>query len=138
MTYCCCCFQFQFTPLHKAESRNYQSIVKLLLNHKARPTFQQPVRIFVCFDIVCSFKFFFIVCFGLCLIFRKVFFSLHRASQGAVTGACDILRDTRDGREKIICFFCCCNCYCSLVQRFSKSSITQYRKRGLTIQFIAL
>ena len=24
---------------------------------------------------------------------------------GAVTGACDIMRDTRDGREKIICFF---------------------------------
>ena len=33
---------------------------------------------------------------------------------GAVTGACDIMRDTRDGREKIICFFCCCNCYCRL------------------------
>jgi len=41
---CRCCFQFQFTPLHKAERRNHHSIVKLLLDHKARPTLQQPVR----------------------------------------------------------------------------------------------
>ena len=57
-----------------------------------------------------SSSFFSLFVFGLCLIFRKVFFSLHRASalEGAVTGACDLMRDTRDGREKI-CFFCCCN-----------------------------
>ena len=58
---CSCCFQSQFTPLHKAGRRNHHSIVKLLLDYKARPTLQQPVRniplnvyILSCCLFVCS------------------------------------------------------------------------------------
>ena len=38
------CFQFQRTPLQKAERQNHHSIVQLLLKNDARPSPHQPVR----------------------------------------------------------------------------------------------
>ena len=81
---CSCCFQFQFTPLHKAERRNHHSIVKLLLDHKARPTLQQPVRnipmniyILSCCVFVCLFRFLKLFCV---LCFKKYYMASARNS----------------------------------------------------------
>ena len=78
----CRCFQFQFTPLHKAERRNHPSVVKLLLDHKARPAFQQPVRniprnvyIHGCLFVV---VFFLLLCFKkYYMVAAEEFSSLH-------------------------------------------------------------
>ena len=58
-------FQFQRTPLQKAESQNHHSIVQLLQKNDARPSLHQPVR----YQIVSLFQFPFCQTF-----FQKTFF----------------------------------------------------------------
>ena len=109
--YCCCCFQFQFTPLHKAERRNHQSIIKLLVDHKARPTFQQPVRnmpLNVCIISWCLFVCLFQVSLVVfCFVFQEisngfceVFFSLHSRRFREPLLVLVTQSRKRDGREK--------------------------------------
>ena len=62
---CLLCFQFQRTPLQKAERQNHHSIVQLLQKNDARPSLDQPVR----YQIVSLFQFPFRQTF-----FQKIFF----------------------------------------------------------------
>ena len=134
---CCCCLQFQFTPLHKAERRCHHSIVKLLLGHKARLMLQQPVRnmpmniyilscgLFVLLYFLNGF-FCLFVCF--CFVFQETlygfgeeFFSLHskRFKERSLVHMTQSAK--RDGLGKNNCVFCCSYCWISLVERFAKS-----------------